>query len=250
MEVDRRRLLATAACAALTGMACPALALPTKTDPLTALRCHPLTRSLLDRAGRIGTAARTLDRRSIERTLRRVVEGVGYDRSLVIKLLTSPGEAIAYLNGFGLDTLLGMEGTRFWHVPGLDRPFDGEAFDRAFDVRCHAADILRVDENDRLLMVPKLAAKSSANASGASPAELLVVRAKTAQIGWLETSWAAAGASAIFEIEFALQAGAAEDCQLIDHQLRVFEAHEAGLIATWETSDEMICAPLRIAVRS
>ena len=57
------------------------------------------------------------------------------------------GEAIVYLNGFELDTLLGMQGTRFWHVPGLDRPFDGKAFDRAFfDVRCHAADILRVEE--------------------------------------------------------------------------------------------------------
>ena len=43
--------------------------------------------------------------------------------------------------------------------------------------------ILRVEENDHVLMVPKLAAKSSATASGASPAELFVVRAKMAQIG-------------------------------------------------------------------
>lgn len=130
-----------------------------------------------------------------------------------------PAEAVDYLNRLGLDALLSMEGTNFWHVPGLDRPFDGKAFDRAFDVRCCSADILRVGEIDRALMVPKLAAKSSAIANGASPPELFVVRAKLAQIGWLETSWAAAAANAIFEIEFALQAAEAEDCRLIDHQL-------------------------------
>jgi hypothetical protein len=189
-----------------------------------------------------------MQERSIERAVRRVAEGAGYDRSLVIKWLSDPAEAIGYLNRLGLDALLSMEGTKFWHVPGLDRPFDAEAFDRAFDVRCRSADTLRVEENDRVLMVPKLATKSSAIARGASPPELFVVRAKLAQIGWLETSWAAAAANAIFEIEFALQAGEAEDCRLIDHQLRVFEAHEAGLLATWETSAEMICVPRGIAV--
>jgi hypothetical protein len=165
------------------------------------------------------------------------------DRSLVIKWLSDPAEAVDYLNRLGLDALLSMEGTNFWHVPGLVRPFDVGAFDRAFDVRCRSADVLRVEENDRVLMAPKLAAKSSAIVSGASPPELFVVRAKLAQIGWLETSWAAAAANAIFEIELALHAGEAEDCQLIDHQLRVFEAHESGLLATWETPDALICVP-------
>jgi hypothetical protein len=157
-------------------------------------------------------------------------------------------DAHVHLSQFGLDDLLGMKGTMFWHVPGLIRPFDGKAFDRAFDVRCRSADILRVEENDRALMAPKLAAKSLAMASGASPPELFVVRAKLAQIGWLETSWAAAAANAIFEIEFALQAGEPEGGRRIEHQLMVFDAHEAGLLATWETDAEMICVPRGIAV--
>jgi hypothetical protein len=243
MDIDRRRLLTTAACAALTGMARPARSLPTETESPASVRCHPLTRSLLDRAGRIGMAPMTLEKESVERAVRRAAGGAGYDRSLVIKWLPGPAEAVDCLNRLGLDALLNMEGTRFWHVPGLDRPFDGNAFDRAFDVRCRSADVLRVEENDRALMVPKLAVKSSAIASGASPPELFVVRAKLAQVGWLETSWAAAAANAIFEIELALDAGEAEDCRLIDHQLRVFEAHESGLLATWETPDALICVP-------
>jgi hypothetical protein len=191
---------------------------------------------------------RTVEKRSIESAIRRAAEGAGYDRSLVIKWLPDPAEAVDYLNRLGLDALLSMEGTNFWHVPGLDRPFDGKAFDRAFDVRCRSADILRVEENDRVLMAPKLAAKSSAIARGASPPELFIVRAKLAQIGWLETSWAEAAANAIFEIELALHAGEAEDCLLINHQLNVFEAYEAGLLATWETPAEMICVPREIVV--
>jgi hypothetical protein len=128
------------------------------------------------------------------------------------------------------------------------RPFDHAAFERAFDVQCLSADILRVEENDRVLMVPKLAAKSTAMASGVSTQELFAVRARLAQIGWLETSWAAAAANAIFEIELALHAGEPEDCQLINHQLRVFEAYEAGLLATWETPTAIICVPRPIAL--
>jgi hypothetical protein len=98
-----------------------------------------------------------------------------------------------------------------------------------------AADSLRVEDNDRALMAPKLATKASAIAGGASPPEMLVVRARLAQIGGLETSWAAAAANAILEIELALGAGEPEGGRLIDHQLRVFEAHELGLLATWQT---------------
>ena len=243
MEIDRRRLLTTAAWTALTGMARPARCLSTETELPTAGRWHPLTRSLQDRAGRIGMAPMTMEKRSTERAVRRVAEGAGYDRSLVIKWLSDPAAAVDYLNRLGLDALLSMEGTKFWHVPGLVRPFYSRAFDRAFDVRCRSADVLRVEENDRALMAPKLAAKSSAIASGASASKLFVVRAKLAQIGWLETSWAAAAANAIFEIELALDAGEPEGGRLINHQLRVFEAYEAGLLATWETPNEMVCVP-------
>src|SRR5450755_3759259 len=110
MQIDRRRLLTTAACAALTEMARPARSLCTETELPAAGPCHPLIRSLLDRAERIATAVRTVENPSIERAVRRVAEGAGYDRSLVIKWLSGSAEAVDYLNRLGLDALLSMEG--------------------------------------------------------------------------------------------------------------------------------------------
>jgi hypothetical protein len=82
--------------------------------------------------------------------------------------MADPAEAVGYLSPFGLDALLSMGTTNFWHIPGLLRPFDEGAFERAFDVRCLSTDLLRVEETDHALMAPKLAAKSAAIASGAS----------------------------------------------------------------------------------
>jgi hypothetical protein len=248
MEIDRRSLLTGTACAVLTGIT--ARAGPPRGEFLASetSRWHELTQSLLDRARRAGPSPEAIDHPTIERAVRSVARATGRDGPLVIKWLADPAEAVGYLSRFGLDELLRMGTTNFWYVPVSGKPFDRAAFERAFDVRCPSAEILCVEENDRALMGPKLAAKSAAMANGASKEELFVVRARMAQIGWLETSWAASAANAIFEVEFALHAGESEDCQLIGHQLRVFEAYEAGLLATWETPAAILCVPRPIAV--
>jgi hypothetical protein len=50
-----------------------------------------------------------------------------------------------------------------------------------------------------------------------------------------------AAAQAVFNGELLLSAGASEDSVAIDHQLKVFESHKQGLLATWETTAELIC---------
>jgi hypothetical protein len=244
MEIDRRRFLTGMGCALLAGSAFPSEVSPAP----RACPWHPLTQSLLDRAKRTASGPEAIDRRTIEQAVLGVARANGRDGPLIIKWLADPAQAVGYLSRFGLDELLRMGTTNFWHVPGLVRPFDHAAFERAFDVQCLSADILRVEENDRALMAPKLAAKFTALASGTSEEELFAVRARLAQIGWLETSWAAAAANAIFETELALHAGEPEDCHVIDHQLRVFEAYEAGLLATWETPTAIICVPRPMAI--
>jgi hypothetical protein len=172
-----------------------------------------------------------------------MVETAGRDGPLVIKWLADPAEAVDHLDRLGVDALLRMGTTNCWNVTGSMRSFDEASFERPDDVRCLATDILRLEENDRALMAPKLAVKSSATRNGASAHELFGVRARLAQIGWLETSWAGATADAILEVEYAMPRGEPEDSSSIHHQLRVFEAYEAGLVATWETPIEMICVP-------
>jgi len=54
MQIDRRRLLTTATCAVLTGVACAPVARPVEPDGPAAGRFHPLTHALLDRARRAG----------------------------------------------------------------------------------------------------------------------------------------------------------------------------------------------------
>jgi hypothetical protein len=53
-------------------------------------------------------------------------------------------------------------------------------------------------------------------------------------------------AQAVAEIELFLSAGFAEHDELIYHQLKVFEAFELGLLATWETPDTMVCVPVTV----
>jgi hypothetical protein len=104
-----------------------------------------------------------------------------------------------------------------------------------------ASDLLGVDEHDRLLMSPKLRAKSEAMSASASQGEVFRVRAVSSQIGWLETSMADAAAEAVSNVELLLVTGAPEVSAPIHHQLRVFESYERGLIATWETPGALIC---------
>jgi hypothetical protein len=43
--------------------------------------------------------------------------------------------------------------------------------------------------------------------------------------------------------ELLLTSGVSVDSRAIDNQLKVFESHERGLLATWETRDSLICVP-------
>ena len=68
-----------------------------------------------------------------------------------------------------------------------------------------------------------------------------------AQIGRLETCLPVAAAQAISNVELFLSSGFSEHDQPVHHQFRLFEAYELGLLATWETSTELICVP-RVAL--
>ena len=92
-------------------------------------------------------------------------------------------------------------------------------------------------------MAPKLLAKSKAMAGNASVEASFEVRAVAAQIGWLETCVPVAAAEAVANVELLLSSGFSEHDAPIHHQLRVFEAYELGLLASWETPAAIICVP-------
>ncbi len=108
--------------------------------------------------------------------------------------------------------------------------------------------IVGAEDHDRVLMAPKLLSKSKAMAENASAEAVFEVRAVAAQIGWLETCMPVAAAQAVADVELLLSSGCSEHDESIHHQLRVFEAYELGLLATWETPDAIICVPRTIAV--
>lgn len=145
----------------------------------------------------------------------------------------------ADLSRHGLDALLRM-GMTSGASPAV---FDEDVLERSFDLRCLAAEILRVDDWDRALMAPKLSAKSRAMAMDACSDARFMARVIAAQIGWLETSLLAAAVEALCNVEMLLCSGFSERSEPIYHQLMVFEAWEHGLLATWETSAELVCAP-------
>jgi hypothetical protein len=59
----------------------------------------------------------------------------------------------------------------------------------------------------------------------------------------IETSLPGAAAGAIRAVEDLLSTGHAVESMEIYHQLMVCEAFERGLLATWETPDELLCVP-------
>jgi hypothetical protein len=77
--------------------------------------------------------------------------------------------------------------------------------------------------------------------------KLFSVRAVSSQIGWLETSLPAVATEAICEVEALLCSGASPESDGVRDRLVAFEAYEQGLLATWETPDEIICVP-RVAI--
>ncbi len=249
MEIDRRRLLGSATAAVATALVEKDLSIfgigsaLAGTDISTPTKWHPLTRSLLDRAHGIGHVRKAPDVAAIERTIRQLASASAWIKPLVIKWMENPTDAFDCLSRLGLDALLDMGTTGFWRRFQPPVPSDEQTFDRAFEVRMLANELLGVDEHDRVLMAPKLRAKSRAMSVNASDVEVFRVRAVSAQIGWLETSMADAAAQAVSDVELLLSTGASEGSVAIDDQLRVFEAHERGLLATWETPAELICAP-------
>jgi hypothetical protein len=238
MDIDRRRLLATGSCALLTGVTRPAWSIP---NTPAAGQCHPLTRSLLERAGRRGRD--TPDRAMAEQTIRQFAGTSGWTKPLVIKWMDTPTDTHDHLSRIGLDALLDMGTTGFWRRDQPPAPLDAETFDRAFEARMTASGLLGVDDHDRMLMAPKLLAKSRAMSANLWDEEIFKIRAVSAQIGWIETSMAEAAAQAVSNVEPLLSTGTSEDSVSIDNQLRVFESYEHGLLATWETPDALICVP-------
>jgi hypothetical protein len=96
MDIDRRQLLSATAGLALTEVL----------GPGDARQWHPLTRSLIERARRVGAAPRTADKLGIERVIRELVGASGQTDKPVIKWLPDPFAAHDFLSGNGLDELL------------------------------------------------------------------------------------------------------------------------------------------------
>jgi hypothetical protein len=234
MDIDRRGLLSATASLVLTGLVGPA----------EAGRWHPLTGSLLDRARRVGSAPGPADMARIEPIIRDLVDASGRANRPVIKWLPDPFAAHDLLSSHGLDELLQMGTTEMWRRRASPTPFDDRSLDLSYVLRGLVADIVGVEHYDRALMAPKLLAKSHAVAESASAEAVFETRAIAAQIGWLETCLPVAAAQAVADIELFLSAGCTEADEPVYHQLKVFEAYELGLLATWETPDALVCVPV------
>jgi hypothetical protein len=241
VDIDRRQLLLGAACVALTGAFGDVGAKPVEPDMVGADEWHPLTRSLLKRARRIDRNRDAPNRVLVERTSQWIADASGWTKPLVIKWMDTPTDAFDHLSMMGLDALLDMGTASFWHRVQPPAPRDEETFDRAFEVRMVANELLGVEDHDRILMAPKLRAKSQATSANLSDREIFRIRAVSSQIGWLETSLAHVAAQAVANVEALLSTGASQTSVAIDHQMMVFETYERGLLATWETPDALIC---------
>jgi hypothetical protein len=249
MDITRRRLLGYATAAAATAVVGQgigvfgigsALAGP---DTSTPGEWHPLTRSLLERAFEIDGSRDAPDKAMVERTIRQFADGWVWTKPLVIKWMDSPTDAFDHLSRLGLDALLDMGSASFWRRAQPPVSHNVATFDRAFEVRMMANELLGVHEHDRILMAPKLRAKCLARSANRSDGEVFHVRAVSSQIGWLETSLANAATEAVSNVELLLRGGVSVDSTAIDNQLKIFESHERGLLATWETWDSLICVP-------
>ncbi|WP_426530478.1 hypothetical protein [Bradyrhizobium sp. McL0615] len=245
MDIDRRKVLAGSFCLALeswTGNTVvdlrPGIVASMETTPW-----HPLTRSLLDRAQRANAADGRANTASIERTIRDVARVRGCANPPVIKWRTDPFEAYAYLSQLGLDELLQMNNAQLWCRAGPKVELDDDRLNSAAVLGGVIGDTMRSSDHDRLLMAPKLFAKARAGAENASAEAVFKVRAVAAQVGWLETCLPVVAAQAVIDIELLLSSGASKES--IHHQLRVFEAYELGLLATWETPGAIVCVAKR-----
>lgn len=134
-----------------------------------------------------------------------------------------------------------MPTTQFWPFPPPIAATSEGAEERTTELYMHATQVLRVEEPGLALMVAKLNFKAEAVAVPSCRKAVFEARAIAAEIGWIETSLPGAAAAAIRAVEDLLSAGHAEGSMAIHNQLMVFEAFELGLLATWETPEELIC---------
>ena len=248
MDIDRRQLLIGSAGVALTRV-CGAVPISLDVQPPQTtdwMELHPLSQSLLDRARLIGRCPIPPDRALIERKILELADSAGHAERPVIKWMDTHSDAFDYLSWFGLDALLEMGTAKFWRRSLRPESPDAGAFDRAFEVRKLATELLGVEHQGDLLMAPKLCAKSRAVSAAVVDSEVFRVRAISAQVGWLETSLAVVAAEAVSNVELLLVTGASEDSTPVYHQLRIFEAFESGLLATWETPGGLICVPRQV----
>ena len=162
----------------------------------------------------------------------------------VIKWMESPQRAFEQLLHYPLDELAQMPTAQLWPFPPTISAGDHEAEERSIELRSQANQALKVDEHGLALMAPKLGFRARAVASESGPEAILDARAIAAEIGWIETSLPGAAAAAIRAVEDLLSAGQPEELEAIRHQLRTFEAFQHGLLAPWETPDELVCVPL------
>jgi hypothetical protein len=234
MQLDRRQVLFSVAMALATGRACAGAA----HSEAELAECHQLTRSLIERARRASTATYCVDTDAIELVIRRMAEASG--DLPVIKWMASPTEAFDYLRRLNSSDL-GMSLAPLWRIRRSYPPCDEDAFERSLRVRQLASEIVRPEEHDLILMAPKLNAISEAKRAGAPPAELRRVRAVCFEIGWLETSLPAVATESICAIEALLASDERPDSDAVRDRVRVFEAYELGLLATWETPSELVC---------
>ena len=242
MEIDRRNLLSATACLAMAKLVGPTFALP-RTIGLDDPPWHPITRSLLDRAQRGILVDGRANRALIERLIHQEADTQSYANPPVIKWLADPFDAFEYLSRLGLDELLQVDATRLWRRAGPPVSTDDDRLDLAAVLGSRIAGLVRSAEHDSALIAPKRLSKARVMAENASVEAVFKVRAVAAQIGWLETCIPVVAAQAVTDVELILSSGASKE--LIHHQLRVFEAYELGLLATWETPGAIVCVAKR-----
>jgi hypothetical protein len=237
MDIGRRELLAAVASlglAKLTGSPDSDHA----DDAVTYGRLwHPLTQSLLDRAGR---PRQRLDVPRVEHIIRELASEHGRP---VIKWMASPERAFEHLRRYPLDEMVQMPTAHFWPAPSLGPVQDYAELERSLDLYVLANRILRVEAQCDALLSQRLGFRSSLIGATAGPAAVFDARVLAAEIGWIETSLPAVAARAVRGVEDLLSSGRAEYDPAIHHQLLVFEAFDYGLLATWETPDALICVP-------
>jgi hypothetical protein len=240
MDIGRRELLAGAASLGLStmfGSLGPDYAgaeYPAETD----LRLRPLTRSLIERALHPG---HRFDRPRVERIVR---ELAGERGPPVIKWMDSPERAFQHLRRYPLNELVQMPIARFWPAPPLGLVQDYAQLERSLDLYVLANRLLGVEERCGELLGARLDFRARLIGTTPDPAAVFHAKTFTAEIGWIETSLPAVAARAIRAVEDLLSAGHAESSEPIYHQLMVFGAFEHGLLATWETPEELVCLPV------